>query len=342
MIPKVIRLFPVAVAILGFSLLAGCTESPPMPTTSAAPHVHCEDQPFTPRVLYLAEGHRLANASGAASSTPGNDVRETFVAEPQPWDSEPLAEGLQMNGTVEFELWVRIDGAAPVSSQPGSSLRFILQAGSDRALSSGTASEEGPAFAPPGTIVHLNLSLPLPEGGFTVEAGQSVRMLAASLVAGSQGTTVLHGGDTPSQMRFQARCSEGREWLLRRDLAFPVILPSNQGSFTQAVPPQEGVNRMTAEFDLEEGTDRLTISLRQASNPRIKSDMDVTLLDGQGTVLYEAYSPFANETIVLWPENVAALLQTGGHYVVIVDSYSGNNYSGKLTIRMEETEEHVD
>ena len=334
--------FPLVVSLLVLSFLPGCTQSPPAPTTSDAPHVHCEDQPFTPRILFLAEGHTLANTTGPAASTPGNDVRETFVSEPQPWDSQPLAEGIQLNGSVEFELWVRIDGAAPVSSQPGSSLRFILQAGSDRALSSGTAWEEGPAFSAPGTIVHLNLSLPLPEGGFTIEAGQKVRLLAASLVAGSQGTTILHGGDTPSQMRVQARCSEAREWLPRRDLAFPVILPSSQGSFTQAVPPQEGVNRMTTTFTLEEGTSRLTIALRQASNPRIKSDMDVTLLDGQDKVLYEAYSPFANETLVLWPENVAALLQTGGTYKVVVDSYSGNNYSGKLTIRMEGADEHID
>lgn len=314
--------------------LAGCASGPAGPTTPAPPpHAHCEDQPFVPRTWFLAAGHALANASGAAGEEPGDDAREAFVAEPRPWDSAPLAEGIELNGSFAFDLWVRVDGA-PLAAPPTPSMdAFVVQAGSSRALSSGAASAPAPAAAPPGTVVHLNLTLGLPPGGFVIEQGERVRLLVTSLVAG--GTTVLVGGGTPSQVRVAARCSEPRDWVEKRTLAFPVLLPASQGSLTHAVPPQEGVNRLTVPFDLEAGTARLSVLLRAPAG-RVKGDMDLTLLDADGTALYQAASPFANETMVLWPGNVAALLHEGGHYSVRVDSYSGTNYSGRLTIRLEE------
>lgn len=316
-------------------LLAGCTG--PEPPVTPPDHVHCTDQPYSPMSLFLAEGYTLTNMSGPAGSAPANQGHEAFTQELTRWLSAPLAEGLQLEDNVTVDLHVVIDGAN-VFAQPGSTMLFI-QFGSDRAFvpeSVFVPWEPGPESP---RSIHVNETLPLPGGGFTLEAGDRFALLVTSLVEGPEGaTTVKFGEGSPSGLGFEARCSEAREWI-GYDARTPVILPGNQGLFTGGVPPEEGFNRLTVSLEVGPCTDRVTVLLRQKGGAGPHNDMDMYLLDGKGEAIYAATSPSANETMLLWPENLAAFVPPGD-YQVRIESYSGLNYTGDLVFRLEEASGH--
>ncbi|MCA1818575.1 MAG: hypothetical protein ABR562_04875 [Thermoplasmatota archaeon] len=322
--------------LLAAALLAGCTEPAPPPGTTAGPGTPCAEQLFATRMLFLADGHTLANATAKPGQTQGNSATAAFVGDPQPWMGAPVPAGLHLEGNVSLTLYMRLTGASPFVSPAGSSSWLFIQFGSDRTYASGGAIVQAPPVGQGAIVVNTTIAL-LP-GGFTLEAGDRPALLVTSLAqgAGDSGSAIEYGTDKPSAVTFPARCSEPRDWLVKRDLAFPVVIPANQGAFA-GVPAQDGVNRLTFLFDLEAGAARLTVSLRAPVGP-VKHDIDLFLLDSSGKVLYEAATPFQNETMVLWPENLAAFLPPAT-YQVRVDAYSGTNYSGKLRVVMDELPE---
>jgi len=252
------------------------------------------------------------------------------VADVQPWLSPPLPTGLRV---LNASLSIQVEGSGP-TVPPDAPDALYVQVGSDLALASGDAAV---AWTPSTSVAASEGPLGLPKGGFTVEAGHRVQLLVTSLVEGPSGPAQVRLGNA-SALRLTAVCAPEREFLAARDFKTPVLLPASQGSFTHTVPAEEGLNRQTVAFDLPNGTARLRIYLRQAHPPRVKGDVDFTLLDGLGRVVATAGSPSANETLVLWPENLAALAPPG-HYTVRVDSYSATNYAGTLDVVFDEAEE---
>jgi hypothetical protein len=122
--------------------------------------------------------------------------------------------------------------------------------------------------------------------------------------------------------------------MLVQQLHDRVVLFGNQGGPAHT-PPIEGVNRYTYTFRLLNETERLRIVLQSQDAQRVpKQDVDMRLLDANGDVAYDSSSPFTNETLILWPANIAAFAGPAG-YTVQVDAYSGTNYSGELYVVME-------
>jgi hypothetical protein len=322
--------------LLSVLLLAGCLSVPAPDAAARDALALCRTAPAQGHVLYLGPGNRLIGSPPPAGSAPGNGFSSAFLNDNlKGWLSDPAADGLWLAGNVTLSFWARSTGlpAPVVSPGSGQGYRFFDQFGSDRSLQPAYASEYGPAYEPEGTVTHHEVTLAMPEGGFVVERGQRVRVLLTDLAlegADGSGHDILFGGDTPSQVRFSARCYPAFTWSGPTILERSVLLPANQGAATHLVPVETGANRVRVDVPLPEGTQRLTVRLAQDTdaNPG-KDDVDLTLLDGNGQPLWSIGSPYANESGTLWEDNLAPF---GGRVTVQVDSYSGMAYQGHLTV----------
>lgn len=342
---RVHRAFAVTLLAL---LAAGCTQPAVPAVPSATPIVACRDEPAQPYTYFFGPGGSLNTTPSVEGSAPGNGFKQAFLTNDlKTWLSGPVAKGMVIEGNVTLEAWVVVRGMAapPDQSRPGMAYTFLNQFGSDRAFQSGYATEQAPVGATPGTV-RLNETIAMPAGGFTVESGDRLRVLVTSLVADAAdgpGTIVAYGGKMPSQVRFMAHCSPTVTWQIQRYLRQPVIISGNQGGPAHlpgidcVASPLNDVcpNRFDFPFTLENGTERLRVFLRSPQADRVpKSDIDLRLLDSSGNTVYDASSPFVNETFVLWKPNLDAFLQPGP-YIVRCDLYSGGNYSGLLEIALE-------
>jgi hypothetical protein len=325
------------VALLLVAVLAGCFEQP-------VQLVNCKDKSLQSVQLFLAPGPALETVVPPGGSVRFGDFNEAFLSDSaHPFLSAPLEPGLKIEGEVLVELWVRSGGApAPVviGGQPQEGYHMFNQFGSDRTLQPSYAVEYADAAPQPDTVYHYLEVFPMPAGGFVVEQGDRVRLLLTSLVTSfgtDRGLEVLVGEDTPSSVRFQARCYPQRNWQQISTDGAEVSLAGNQGLLLGAFPPTEGFNQFTFPFTLNPQTDRLTIELRQGadSNP-VKDDMDLELLDAAGNAFYSIGSPHADETGILWRDNLNAFMPPG-EYAVRVNSYSGMRYQGTLTVLQEKS-----
>ncbi|HEX2066369.1 MAG TPA: hypothetical protein VHI93_06100 [Candidatus Thermoplasmatota archaeon] len=325
-----------AVSAAGLALLlAGCVSVPPRDAAAQDALAACRAAPASEHVLYFGPGKRLVDALPAAGSAPGNGFGSAFLTdELKGWLSEPVDAGLWLVGNVTLSFWARSTGlpAPVVSPTTGEGYRFFNQFGSDQSLQPAYATEYGPPYEPAGTVTHYEERLEMPAGGFVVEKGQRVRVLLTDLAIegqGGGGHDILFGGDTPSQVRFTARCFPQFVWSGATIAHQEILLPGNQGAVSQAAA-REGVNRVRVEVPLPSDTSRLTIRLQQGSdaNP-VKDDIDLTLLDANGEAVWQIGSPYANERGTLWQDNLELF---HGHVTVQVDSYSGVAYQGRLTV----------
>lgn len=300
----------------------------------------CRNAPLTEHVWYFAAGHRLATNLSAAGAEPGNAFSSGFLTNDlKQWLSDPVAEGLWIHGDVTLDYWVRSAGSpAPlaIGGEPGEGYHFFNQFGSDRSLQPAYATEYSTVAPMPGAVDHYTENLTMPPGGFVVEAGDRLRVLLTDLALdgpGGSGHDVLYGGDTPSQIRFFAQCFPKYSWPESTVLLDETVtLPGNQGLLTGAIPATEGVNLATYDLFLPEGTQRLTVTITQTSdaNP-IKDDIDLVLLQVDGSNTWGIGSPYSDEQGTLWADNLAQVFPSG-MIQVQVNSYSGFAYQGRLLV----------
>lgn len=287
-------------------------------------------------------------APETAGRAPGNGFDEAFLTNGLvTWLSSPVPRGMRIDGNVTLEAWIDVTGQLgyPSLAEPGTDYAFLNQFGSDRGFQSSYVREDLAATELQG-IVHLNETFVMPPGGYVIEKGDRLQLLITSLIlddGGDPGTFVLFGGDTPSRLTFTASCYASVEWSMQRYLRQPVVMAGNQGGpigvpgvgCTTIGPQDLCLNRFEYDFTLENGTDRLRVFIRTAAaDQQPKRDMDVRLLNAAQEVVYDASTPFVNETFVLWRANLDAFLPPGP-YTVRCDLYSGANYSGLLEIAME-------
>jgi len=315
--------------LLAAILLAGCAGVATDTSSSAPSPPACGDEPPHTMALALGPMHLLSNATSAAGTADLNQGHDAYVGDVQPWLSAPLATGAHV---LNASLSIRVQGMGPLLP-PEATAPLYVQAGSDAALASADAVGQWSTGA---SDMGWEGYLSILKGGFDVEAGQRVQLLVTSLIEGVPDPARVVLGNQ-SVLTLTTVCAPAREFLVAHDLKTPVLLPASQGSFTHTVPPQEGVNRQTVPFDLPNGTSRLRIFLREPHPPKVKGDVDVTLLDATGKTVAVAGSPAPNETLILGPANLAALAPPG-HYQVRVDSYSATNYAGTLDIVLEQLE----
>ncbi|MEA3189476.1 MAG: hypothetical protein QOD77_58 [Thermoplasmata archaeon] len=316
-------------------VVAGCAS--PDPPQPPAPEVACEDQPPRDLTLYLGPGRTLVPELPAESGVERSDGFEEGFANngAVPWRSEPVEMAVRVVGDVRLELFARSTGSAgyPTPAAPGEAFRFFNQFGSSRFPGAATAAYYTALVEPEGTAWVANQTFVLPKGGIVLERNDTASLLLAGL--SPDGEDILFGGDTPSRLTFQVACEPDHAWVLLRYLRFPVNLPANQGGPTGAIPAIEGVNLLTVPFTLENGTQRLRVFLRGAfADSEPKDDLDLRLLDAAGNVLVDPSTPYTDELLVLWPDNLAAFMPLGD-YTIRVDSYSGVQYSGLLEIALE-------
>ncbi|HET6399706.1 MAG TPA: hypothetical protein VFH47_09160 [Candidatus Thermoplasmatota archaeon] len=310
-------------------LLAGCTASDR--TRDAA---GCFDgaQAFT---WFLQPdgslGPRRPGAQGAVA-LPG--FRNAFLEDaPAPFLSEPLAHGLHILGNVTLRVWLRNEGGpAPMAlgGEAGEGYHLFAQVGSDRALAPGYIVEYGQALPFPGTVSSYDRGIDPGAGGFVVEAGHRLRVLLTSLALedGRGGHSVLVGGARASHVELVATCVPLAAWrpLDARDV--DVFLPGNQGLLTGAVPSRENVNVLHVPLDVHPDAQRVSIHLRALSQGEPKDDIDLTVLGADGRT-WSGGSPAVDESVLLYGPNLDVL---GRNLVIRVDSYSGIDYQGRLSI----------
>ncbi|MGB0651947.1 MAG: hypothetical protein ACPGQL_02000 [Thermoplasmatota archaeon] len=298
------------------------------------------------RITYwFGPGYSLSTEAPAGDGgEPGNAFVSAFLTDDVvPWLSEPLGEGVHLTGDVILEYWARNEGdVAPViiGGDPGEGYHFFNQFGSDVSFQPAYAVEYNDAVPAPGRVDHYINTLSLPPGGFVIEKGDSVRVLLTGLVlegTDMAGHTILYGGETASRVSFEASCYASRSWEEVAKEVTGVSLPLHQGLLTGAVPATEGVNQATVPFDLLKETERLTISLTQTGdvNP-VKDDLDMVVTDVDGNQVWDGGSPYADEQVRLWAENLEAAGLAPGRYQVLVNSYSGHAYTGEVQVLQEQ------
>jgi hypothetical protein len=344
-----VRLLP-AIALL--VLLAGCFGGGPSAEKADAAVASCRDAPVTEHVLWFGPSLSLRPTPQPNGSAPGNAFSSGFLTNDlKEWLSEPVPDGLWIDGDVTLDYWVRSTGTpAPlvIGGPPGEGYHFFNQFGSDRTLQPAYATEYSDVAPTAGKVDHYTEALHVglvqtgdidlgggrPSGGFVIEAGDRVRVLLTDLAADGQdgsGHDVLFGGDTPSHVRFLARCWPHLSYADSKLEEKTVSLPANQGLLTGRVP-KGPANQYLFDLSVPVGTDRLRIDLKQSTdvNP-VKDDIDLNLLDRSGKAVWSIGSPYSDESGTLWADNLAAVFPDGA-LTVEVDSYSGVAYQGTVTV----------
>ncbi len=317
--------FLVIAVLMGVGLSGCIFDSPPPP---------CSDKPQDYE-WFLGPGYTLLVDQTPAGFEVGNGFSNAFLTNDlREWSTSPLPQGLHATGNVTIEFWARNNGQpAPVvvGGDPGEGYHFFNQFGSDRAFQPSYAIEYDDAIPTPGDIAHYVEVLPLPAGGWVFEQGDQVRLLMTSLVLDG-GHDILYGGANPSSVSFTATCFDDRTWTIVGQEEHDIALATNQGLLTGAVPESEN-NHVVVPVTLDPATDRLTATITQTSDPNpIKDDIDFTLLVN-GEAYWSGGTPYTDETMVLWEDNLAAM--PAGDVAIRVDSYSGAGYEGVLRITQE-------
>ena len=334
-----------ALFVLALGLaLAGCFGGPDPEVAGVAAIDDCRDQPVVEHRLFFGPGPRLQATMPAPGFEPGNSFSSGFLTNDlAEWLSEPVAEGMWLVGNVTLEYWVRSTGTpAPlvIGGEPGTGYHFFNQFGSDRSLQPAYAVEYSDAVPMAGQVDHYNETLELPRGGFVVERGDRVRVLLTDLALDSPtggGHDVLFGGQTPSQVRFTAKCWNHVDWAEVEARENEVSVPANQGLLfdVAGAVPHNQANTHATPFVIPEGVERVTIRLEQTDdNNPVKDDVDITLLDATGSAAWSIGSPYSDEAGALWLDNLREYFP-GQFFVVQVNSYSGVAYTGTLTVIFE-------
>src|SRR5688572_18467169 len=276
-----VRVLP---ALLSVLVLAGCFGGHDPEADGVQAIADCRDAPATDHVLYFGPGPRLQDSIPPAGFAPGNSFSSGFLTNDlKEWLSDPAPEGMWLVGNVTLEYWVRSTGTpAPLMTDPGApgqGYHFFNQFGSDRSFQPASAVEFSDAFPMGGRVDHYTETLEMPQGGFVVERGDRVRVLLTDLTiedgAGGTGHDVLFGGQTPSQVRFAAKCWKDVRWTEVEGNQANIMLPANQGLLfggtvayvaSQAMPLPEGWNENDANmqresFTIPDGVERVTIRL---------------------------------------------------------------------------------
>lgn len=329
---------PPAAVLVTALLAAGCFGSGLSEERADAAIADCRLAPAVPHTYFFGPSMSLQPAPQPEGYAPGNAFSSAFLTNDlKEWLSQPLAEGLWLVGNVTLEYWVRSAGTpAPIvlGGEPGEGYHFFNQFGSDRSLQPAYAVEYSDVAPAEGTVDHYVETLELPPGGFVVEAGDRLRVLLTDLALDGMdgaGHDVLFGGETPSQVRFTARCWPELDYFEERVVEESLVLPGNQGLLTGAVPAG-AANQERIEVAIPVGADRVRFDLRQGrdANP-VKDDVDLQLLDRAGQPVWSIGSPYSDESGTLWADNLRAVFPDG-FVTVQVDSYSGLAYEGTLTV----------
>jgi hypothetical protein len=339
--PDAVRLLlPVAFAAL---LAAGCLGGTPPAERATQAIDLCRTAPVTQHTLYFGPALRLQNATAPAGYATGNAFSSGFLTNDlKEWLSDPQGSGLWIVGDVTLEYWVRSTGSpAPLAlnpASPGQGYHFFNQFGSDRTFQPAFATEYSDVAPMAGKVDHYTETLRMPEGGFVVEAGDRVRVLLTDLALDSGsggGHDVLFGGDTPSQVRFTARCWPELRWQGGQVTDEAVSMPANQGLLLGGaanVPKSTAANQARIPVQLPPHTGRLTVKIvEDATAKPVKDDVDINLLDRSGKAVWSIGSPYSDESGTLWADNLAPLFPDGS-LTVEVESYSGVDYHGRVTV----------
>jgi hypothetical protein len=329
-------------ACMAVALVAGCLNGPNPEVAGAQAISNCRFDPAVEHVLYFGPRGGLQEMPAPAGFAKGNAFSSGFLTNDlKEWLSEPVSPGLWLVGNVTLDYWVRSTGTpAPlvIGGEPGEGYHFFNQFGSDRSLQPAFAVEYSDVAPAAGTVDHYTEQLELSSGGFVVEGGDRVRVLLTDLALDDgpmgSGHDVLFGGETPSQVRFTAKCWRDVRWGEVERSETPITLAGNQGLLTGAVPAGQA-NQQMVDFTIPDGVERLSITLVQTNdlNP-VKDDVDITLLDAVGAEAWSIGSPYSDEAGALWLDNLQAAFPDG-LFTVQVNSYSGVGYTGVLTVTFE-------
>ncbi len=328
--------------VLALAFVSGCLGGSKGGGEPTADADSCATQ-LAPVQYYFSAGHSLVNGTvPAKGSEPGNAFSSGFLTNDlKEWLSEPVEVGIYIIGIVTLDYWAESTGSpAPlaIGGSPGEAYHFFNQFGTDRTLQPSYATEYSSVALMPGDIDHYTASLEMPPGGFFVESGDRLRVLLTDLALdGTEGSghNILYGGETPSSISFEALCIPTVDWLPGQGgKEQDISIAANQGLLTGAIPAGDN-NRADVGIIVSHATQRMTITLTQTNdrNP-VKDDIDIELLDANGTVVWSIGSPYSDEAGTLWGPNLDAI-GLRGEATVRVNSYSGFAYTGHVSVVQE-------
>lgn len=312
----------VAVALLAAGL-AGCLAAP-SPTAGGDPGPQATGGELT---YHLEPGRRLSPhpPTGAPVAVEAIPWTEAFVGEDlPPWVGPPPDATRLAHGNVTFTLYYTVDRpVGPViPSGDGSALHLVPWFGT-RTSDAGSGSAHGPPVLLPGETYSVNVSIPLPDGGFRLTPDAPVQVLIAALMNSQDATPIRYlvgSPETPSRVTVPTRPVEPVDRSTSASERVDGTIPAN-GGLLVGLPDREGVNRATHDLEVGDGTELVHLALTQAEPPAGKHDLDLTVRGPDGRVAATGSTPFGEETAVLWPETIAR--HGPGSWEVVVDAYSG-------------------
>lgn len=304
--------------------LAGCLGAP---SPSTAPTSDAAGGEAAEITYYLEPGRRLTRTTpeGGPVGVEAVPWTEAFVGEDlPPWVGPAPDRPLLVEGNATLTLFYAVDRpVGPViPNTEGEALQFVPWFGSGTTYA-GSGSAYGPPVLVPGETYSVNVSIPLPEGGFRLTPDAPVQVLVAALMNTQDATPIEYlvgSPKTPSRVTLTASPVEPVDRSKEQATSVDGTIPANGGLFA-GVPDRDGVNRATHELTVGEGTRMVHVALTQEEPPVGKSDLDLTVYGPEGDVAAAGSTPFGEESAVLWPETLA--LHGPGTYTVEVDAYSG-------------------
>lgn len=249
------------------------------------------------------------------------------------WSSAPLDSSFVATSA---RLTVFYDVAAPVADpfvtgQPPDGRLFVFWLGVSGVLP-GYAQTFDDALLVPGQTYEAEVELPLPEGGLVLTPGRSVDLLPIATASQQDDDLrlLVDHDSTPSRVELSGyvpaqTIAEPVPDELKNDT---VTIPGNGGLFTGATEGDDSQHREPV--PLAANTTYLRIEVRFLETTGPKADLDLWLLDPEGSEVASSTTPFQSETIELWPPNLADV--EAGEYTALINAYSGQDTRFRLRI----------
>lgn len=315
----------------------------PSPTSTASPVVPLETprapEPATLRfalradrtIARLLPGETMPTEERVEEPVSGADFAAGL---PQglafaPFVSMPMSEALEIveDFTLTMRFVARAPAVATLPSEAGAPTIGVWFGTPDRAIAFLTT--DVPTMLPPDEVQTLALTVPVPEGGILLRAGEAFEIRTYLSYQTSDGSKVewLVGGEAPAGFEIPA---------LPVDLgatAAAVVLDETGDDLPSPAFTANDPQPHEFAFDVPAGTTYLVAQLVGTPTAGATMDMDLTLLVDD-EVVAGSYGPYAREGVVLGPGALAALDATsmtariatgtspsGGTYEIVVTAY---------------------
>ncbi|HVL48249.1 MAG TPA: hypothetical protein VM889_06815 [Candidatus Thermoplasmatota archaeon] len=326
------RRAPAFALLLVLAPLAGCIGGP------AAPPATDEGPAVVPErlTLWLTGGSRPGLSANAPTSEKPEEVAGgNFFAqwgEPGGYASfigAPPGGNLLVVGNATVTFFAKANGPAV---QAGVFPHFIAYLGTVGILNA-DGSAQGSAAMRPGDVVETKSDLKLPKGGLLLERDLALQVMLSVVLtqAGARGdgsddvVFLVNSTRTPSRVEFDA--------ILVPDLPAPGEPEAGKLDDRLAgsayAGAREGASQKSHPLAIPPGTARVFVLLKRDQAAGF-GDLDLAIVDANGTEVARGVTPFGVERVLLHPHQLGA----GGAWKMVVSNYGSATSTYSLEWRV--------